>query len=67
MHIDIFHLSPINAILILNGIYDVLCAAGILWFSDVPGFSVLAKLHIEMFAKEEHRAYPVYPQNDGIL
>jgi hypothetical protein len=59
MHIDIFHLSPINVILLLNGIYDVLCAAGILWLSDVPGFSVLAKLHVEMFAKEEHRDNPV--------
>ena len=62
MHIDIFnptHIQSINVILLLNGIYDVLCAAGILWFSDVPVFSTLSKLHTDMFEKEEHRDNPV--------
>jgi hypothetical protein len=62
MHIDILiqnNPEIINLILLLNGVYDILCAAGILWFSDVPGFSVLAKLHTDMFAKEEHRQNPV--------
>ena len=60
MHIDIFNQSQIiNTILLLNGIYDILCSAGILWFSNIPGFSELSKLHTGMFSKESDRENPV--------
>ena len=60
MHIDILtNLSPVNISLILNGVYDILCSVGILWFSDVPFFSELSKLHTNMFAEEIHRDNPV--------
>jgi hypothetical protein len=62
MHIDILiqnNSEIINLILLLNGVYDILCSVGILWLSDMPVFSVLSKLHIEMFAKKEHNENPV--------
>jgi hypothetical protein len=61
MHIDIFILprTPINIILLLNGIYDILCASSILWFSDIPVFSTLSKLHTGMFSNDLNRQNPV--------
>ena len=35
-------------ILIINGIYDLMCAASILWLSYIPGFRELSRLHSGM-------------------
>jgi len=60
MHIDIFNQSQIiNTILLLNGIYDILCSVGIVWFSNIPVFSELSELHTGMFSKESDRENPV--------
>lgn len=49
------NLDPvITGILLLNGIYDLCCCAGILWFSNLPVFDGLSQLHPTMFAKKEH-------------
>lgn len=49
----------INIILITNGVYDIACAASILWLNDLPLFSTLAKLHPTMFASLQHSEHPV--------
>ncbi len=43
----------LNAVLSINGIYDILCCFSILFLSEIPPFSYLSKLHPTMFAKEE--------------
>jgi len=49
----------INIILITNGVYDIACAASILWLNDLPLFSTLAKLHPTMFNSLQHSEHPV--------
>ena len=35
-------------VLVINGIYDLTCAVSILWFSSIPGFRELSRLHSGM-------------------
>ena len=49
----------INLVLITNGIYDLACAAGILWFENLPVFNTLSKLHPTMFADDINSENPV--------
>ncbi len=48
-----------NLVLITNGIYDLACAAGILWFENLPVFNTLSKLHPTMFAEKKNSENPV--------
>jgi hypothetical protein len=49
----------VDVVLIANGVYDLACAASILWLEDAPGFCMLAKLHPTMFAEAKHSQHPV--------
>ena len=51
--------SLIQAVLILNGSYDIVCGCCILWFSAVPWLSLLASLHPTMFREEGDQNHPV--------
>ena len=48
----------INIILIINGVYDLVCAASILWLHEIPFFSTFSKLHPKMFI-EQHSDHHV--------
>ena len=50
--------TAIDIVLILNGIYDILCASSILWFQGIPPFSYLAQLHPTMFSEKENSENP---------
>jgi len=49
----------ITGILFLNGVYDLMCMAGILWLSKVPIFDGLSQLHPTMFSSKDHSEHPV--------
>ena len=51
--------NVINVILLINGIYDLCCCCGILFFPTIPGFSQLSKLHVTMFSEEKDIQNPV--------
>ena len=36
-------------LLLVNGVYDIACAAGILWLQDTPPFRFLGRIHPTMF------------------
>ena len=46
----------ISTVLILNGMYDLLCSFSLLFF---PAFVPFSTLHLSVFAQEEHREHPV--------
>jgi len=43
----------------LNGVYDLMCTAGILWLSKVPFFDGMSQLHPTMFSSKDHSEHPV--------
>ena len=45
-----------SVVLIINGVYDVLCALCILL---LPETCPLSKLHLDVFAEEQHRNHPI--------
>ena len=49
----------VNLILIVNGIYDLLCACSILFFSHIPVVGLLSKLHPSMFSDMEDINNPI--------
>ena len=49
----------ITGVLLLNGIYDLMCCAGILWLGNLPIFDGLSQLHPTMFSSREHSEHPV--------
>lgn len=49
----------INYVLLLNGVYDLMCCVGILFLDNWPVFSGLAQLHPTMFAAKIHSENPV--------
>jgi len=49
----------ISVILLINGVYDIGCCLGILFFRDIPGFSQLSQLHNTMFSEKENSENPV--------
>ena len=49
----------ISGILFLNGVYDLMCCAGILWLGNLPLFDGLSQLHPTMFSSSEHVNHPV--------
>ena len=51
--------SSMHIILLINGIYDLSCCCGILFFSTIPGFSQLSKLHHNMFLHNQDIENPV--------
>ena len=51
--------SIISGILLLNGIYDLMCCAGILWLGSFPIFDGLSQLHPTMFSSRENSEHPV--------
>lgn len=40
-------------LLVLNGIYDVICAISLIWFYDIFPFSLFSRLHITMYKDKE--------------
>ena len=48
--------SLCSAVLIVNGVYDVLCALCMLF---LPDGCPLSTLHLNVFAEEEHRNHPI--------
>lgn len=50
----------INVVLIANGVYDIICAASILFLYDYPGFKFMATLHPTMFREEHARVLLFY-------
>ena len=51
--------SAVDMILVVNGLYDILCAFSILWLHRLPGFHLLSNIHVAMFKDERHYSNPV--------
>ena len=41
-------MTLLSYVLVINGIYDLMCAASILWLYTIPGFRELSTLHSGM-------------------
>lgn len=52
-------LPPERMVVACNGVYDLLCAASILFLSDASFLGILAKLHPNMFVDDRDRDNPV--------
>lgn len=49
--------SAVRALVLLNGLYDVLCFLGIMWFHRwLPGFS---SVHLGVLSEEDDRRHPL--------
>jgi hypothetical protein len=46
----------VRALVFFNGMYDLLCFVGIMWFHTLPGFSTF---HLSVFRNEEDRRHPL--------
>ena len=46
--------TMINVILVVNGIYDILCACSIIWLSAFPFFGFLSNIHPTLFSSNRH-------------
>ena len=49
-------LGFLRAVVLLNGVYDLVCFAAIMWLHWLPGF---ASFHVDMFRNEEDRRHPL--------
>jgi hypothetical protein len=48
--------NVVRAVVFLNGLYDLLCFAAIMWLHWLPGFS---SFHLNVFRDEDDRRHPL--------
>jgi Erg28 like protein len=53
-------LQMLDFLIVANGVYDILCAVGILFLPNTPVFCTLARLHPTMFKHKQE-------QNNAVL
>lgn len=51
--------SVLDYVVFMNGVYDILCAFGILFQPNILVFSKFAKLHPTMFSDEAYQKHPI--------
>lgn len=48
--------NALHMLVLFNGMYDLLCFMGIMWFHSLPGFS---SFHLSIFREEDDRRHPL--------